>query len=186
MLNIPTKETRDKLRNNILKYFSSEKEIWAYHPLTNSYLISNKGRIKNYNTNNILTTFPNRQGYYMVNVFLPEKGKRCYMIHRLVAETFYPFFHKDNIFEVNHINGNKSNNTIENLEWMTRQENLQHARDTGLVPKSNPKWKLSLNQVKEIKEFYNLGFSYKEIAKSYNISRNIIQRNLRRLYGPEI
>ena len=64
---------------------------------------------------------------------------------------------------------------------MTRQENLQHARDTGLVPKSNPRWKLSLAEVKDIAEFIRLGFTLQEIAKSYGINKTIINKNLGRL-----
>lgn len=72
--------------------------------------------------------------YPTITVNYGEKGNRKqahHTIHRLVAEAFIP--NPENKIEVNHIDGNKSNNDLENLEWSTRQENAQHMYDTGLV-----------------------------------------------------
>lgn len=70
-----------------------------------------------------------KNGYFMVSLFFEGKHKRLYL-HRLVAETFIP--NPEGKAEVNHKDGNKLNNNLENLEWVTRGENLQHAYDTGL------------------------------------------------------
>lgn len=60
-------------------------------------------------------------------------GKEQRGIHRLVAESFIPNpLHKP---QVNHIDGNKKNNDVSNLEWVTQKENLEHARRTGLLRK---------------------------------------------------
>lgn len=68
-------------------------------------------------------------GYY--NVGLCKNNKRsCRKVHRLVAEAFIP--NEEGKPQVNHKDGNKRNNNVENLEWVTSRENLVHALDTGL------------------------------------------------------
>lgn len=71
----------------------------------------------------------NQDGYY--HVMISTRGRSRYMsIHRLVAATFLP--NPDGLPQVNHIDGNKTNNVVTNLEWCSRIHNMQHARDTGL------------------------------------------------------
>lgn len=64
-----------------------------------------------------------------VTIYIDKKGKRV-KIHRLVANAFIP--NPDNKPYVNHIDGIRSNNRVENLEWVTASENTRHAVDTGL------------------------------------------------------
>ena len=74
-----------------------------------------------------LTQIVNNRGYYSVRV----NGKTK-MVHRLVAEAFIENVHNKPF--VNHKDGNKLNNDYSNLEWVTNQENIQHAHDNGLIP----------------------------------------------------
>lgn len=71
----------------------------------------------------------NEKGYLSVEFIKDGKRKR-FKVHRLVAMEFIP--NPLNRTEINHIDGNKSNNSVENLEWSTRSDNLKHAYATGL------------------------------------------------------
>ena len=99
-----------------------------------------------------LSTYANTKGY--VKVALSRKNKTCNrFVHRLIAEHFIP--NPSNLPTVNHIDGDKSNNTIGNLEWCSYKGNMQHA--THIINKmdflsNNPiARKLTIDQVKEIK-----------------------------------
>ena len=70
--------------------------------------------------------------YYRVPLTNKEHIKKYYLVHRLVAQTFID--NPNNYPEVNHINGNKLDNTVTNLEWCDRQYNIKHAYKMGLNP----------------------------------------------------
>ena len=94
-----------------------------------NYTISSNGYILNSNGDR-KATHRGSDGYEKVVLYNDGVGvhKR---VHRLVAETFIP--NPDNKLQVNHIDGDKYNNAVENLEWVTRSENMTHAYRTGLV-----------------------------------------------------
>ena len=105
-----------------------EYEEWRPVVGHEKYLVSSLGRVKNVNTNRILKPIMNRRGYLIVSLGYAN-GRR---IHRLVASAFIP--NPEHKPEVNHIDGNKTNNRVSNLEWVTRQENQIHATMTGIKP----------------------------------------------------
>lgn len=91
-----------------------------------NYLIGNNGEVYNKQTNHckIPTSNKTGKGYLYVDLYNGNKHARKY-IHRLVAETYIP--NPQNKPYVNHIDGNPHNNLVENLEWCTPLENVEHA-----------------------------------------------------------
>lgn len=109
-------------------------------------------------------------GYKKVE--LCKDGKRKgFKVHRLVAIAFIP--NPDNKPEVNHIDGNKINNNIDNLEWVTSSENSIHAYETGL--NSNKK---DLDEKEIIYMYCELNMTMQEIAKHFNVPIKSIKRRL--------
>lgn len=101
----------------------------------NNYAVSNYGRIKNVKNGRILTPSKNGQGY-MHYVFCQNGVKKGFKIHRLVA--IYFIDNPLNLPCVNHIDGDKTNNNVNNLEWCTAKENDAHARLNGLKRQNKP------------------------------------------------
>lgn len=112
------------------------KEIWKniddYNGL---YQVSNLGNVLSINWNNTNSTkllTPYIHGGYLRVGIRTNKCLKNYMIHRLVAKAFIP--NPLNKPQINHIDGNKLNNRVDNLEWVTAQENTQHAIKHNLRP----------------------------------------------------
>jgi hypothetical protein len=111
----------------------TQHEQWkAIAECNGEYYISDHGRVKSmkFGKERILKPCPNTRGYLIVFVAGKWEKQRCNLIHQLVAKTFLP--NPESKPQVNHKDGNKLNNSVTNLEWMTHQENIQHAWDTGL------------------------------------------------------
>ena len=100
------------------------------------YEVSSNGRVRNIKTGRILRPQSNTNGYLTLTL-RNDKGQSTKRIHRLVADAFYDGVHEN--LDVNHIDGNKHNNFIGNLEFCTRQSNIQHAFRTGLKKPSRSK-----------------------------------------------
>lgn len=118
-------------------------EIWKPIQDIPSYEISSFGRVRN-KKGKVFKTYIQNSGYENIKIHSKDIDKRHRQIHRLVAEAFLP--NPDGKKYVNHKDGNKLNNTVENLEWCTCSENILHARVTGLNPYNKPTTGLKLKQ----------------------------------------
>lgn len=161
-----------------------KKEIWADVPgYGNKYKISSYGKIvskertvicrirnKKYVRNikeKTLKQFNNSAGYMQTNI-VEESGieKKVY-IHRLVAISFLP--NPNNLTDVNHKNGDKSNNSVENLEWVSHRENIVHSIDKlGHKPTGRHS-----RRILEITT-NTIFSSVKEAAKTYSVAASYI------------
>ena len=142
------------------------------------YRVSNFGRVKSFarGSEKIL-----RQGLYGGEYFTvslnKNKNRRNFSVHRLVAEAFIP---NPNYFPVvNHKDGNKKNNFVENLEWVTQGENLLHASRIGLrkTGADSCNAKLTEDQVRYIRKNYKPRdkiFGAPALAKKFNVGKHII------------
>ena len=101
---------------------------FIYEGQETDYSVSTEGEVRKDTTNYILSQ-SSQQDYKFVGLIINGKQKRM-RVHRMVALTFID--NPDNKPYVNHINGNRSDNNVENLEWVTPSENTQHAVNTGL------------------------------------------------------
>lgn len=112
---------------------------------------------------------PNKYGYLRIRI----KGK-IYSQHRLIAEAF--ILNLENKPQINHKNGIKSDNRIENLEWCSPSENVQHAIINGLIKRGEDHF-LSKLKNKDIIEIFKLsekGLTQRKIAKMFNVSQGTI------------
>ena len=104
-------------------------ERWSPIPNTH-YSISSEGRVRNDETNKMKSMDATSDGYHKVDLY--SNGKRTSVrVHRLVAEAFIP--NPNKLPQINHIDGNKENNNVKNLEWVNNSQNMIHAYRTGLA-----------------------------------------------------
>lgn len=155
-----------------------ENEIWKdVVGFEGLYQVSNRAKVKSLfrwrgSDSRILVQNISKTGYYVVTLFRPGFN-RVYKVHRLVAEAFID--NPENKRTVNHIDGNKLNNSLGNLEWATDLENIRHGFANNLIVTCVGE-KQSATKLKpdEVTAIYNSLLPRRELSKKYNISYTAI------------
>ena len=179
----------DYYKNNCPEILSLEDlpgEIWAdiegYERL---YQISTKGRIKSFYKNKATILKQNISGYGYLRVHLcKNKEVTNFYVHRLVAETFIP--NPKNLPEVDHLDGNKLNNCVENLRWVTSSENKKAAIKSGATKTGTKKSssKLTADDVRYIRSKYipyDREYGANALARKFNVDLVCIQHVINRV-----
>jgi len=163
---------------------------WVDIPNAFPYQVTREGRVRrekspffavhksgkvflNYTPLKEIKPWDNGRGYKMFGVSV--KPRRIKYVHRAVAETFIK--NPNNYPEINHKDGNKSNNNVNNLEWSNRSLNMRHAMRTGLFVNRGEavkNSKLKEYQVRKIKMALELGIKPSELEKMFSVERGTI------------
>lgn len=141
--------------------------------LTTKYFVSKDGKVLNSKTGRFLKNQNNGNGYEKITLTID--GIQCQkLIHRLVAELYIPKIKFKN--QVNHINGIKSDNRVENLEWCNNAENQIHAHLNGLKGNGNLLWngKFSKEDIEKIKNLKKDGILQYKIAEIMNTTKGTV------------
>ncbi len=192
-------EVRPSMIVNGLYFFKHMEEIWKdINEFENTYQISNYGRVKRKKRNvNLFIQKPgyrtisdricklqdNGRGYKQIYVSINKKRKIFY-VHRLVAMYFIENNH--NKPQVNHKDGNKSNNIFNNLEWCSINENIKHAIENKLINakgENSKNSKLTEKQVLAIRRLNRINpkFNKTKVAKKLNIRDSTIHKIIKNI-----
>lgn len=167
-----------------------QTEIWKPVKGYESYYeVSNEGNIRTIERiiklpthqylkkQKLLTQFKDRRGYFHVKLYDGNGKCKSLTTHRIVALTFLN--NPKELIEVNHIDHNKHNNCLSNLEWITRSDNIKHSysfRDPKTYKGSaNKNSKLTESEVINIrKEYKTTKTTYKQLSNKYNVGITLI------------
>ena len=147
-------------------------EMWKIIPFEDAYEVSSEGKVRNKSSKHIKSLRSDRYGYLRVTLY--PSGK-TYVVHRLVAKVFL----ENENTEVNHLNGDKTDNRVSNLEWCSASHNARH-RDKVLsskwVGQLNPSAALSVETVRKIKYGEFPGLNNREIGDKFKVSSEQVRR----------
>lgn len=155
-----------------------EKRIHDFLPeVKDYYIINDLGEIFSDNSGQMKTRDRAGTKYQIINFMMMNGKKKTFRVHRLVLMAFNPIENMENL-EVNHIDGDKTNNKLINLEWCSSSENQKHAFKQGLQkPRKGEQSnfsKLSFQKIKQIFELRTQGKTQQQIADIVGCTRSNI------------
>jgi len=165
----------------------TQQEIWKAVADSNGiYYISSHGRVKSYKYGKERILKPALGGrfgnQYLFVILLIKSERKTKKIHRLVAQEFIE--NLSNKPQVNHIDGNKLNNNMSNLEWVTARENIKHAWDTGLNESRRLSQSKPVVDIVTNKQYNSLKLACEDIDEPYvrHQVRNFIKSKRQRFF----
>ena len=150
-----------------------EFATYFYEGKPTNYLIGNNGSVYSLKSNKFLK-LRMFNGYLTCTLYFEERSKTCF-VHRLVAETFVYNNDPINKTQVDHINGCKTDNFEENLDWVSPAENIKRGHDTGLITKTFCEGEKSVNskytekQIRYAFELMEQGYFMRDISNKVGI-----------------
>ena len=145
------------------------------YKLSYDYYVTDTGEIWSSVTKKFLKQQKDKNGYMKVRLCSENNERHRYSVHRLVLENFRPIENMEEM-QVNHIDGNKENNSLSNLEWVTCKDNIKHAVENNLRAEINGAAKLTKEQVIDIYIRSKKGESNKILSKEYGVHPDTIGR----------
>ena len=186
-LKIMTRSESEKRTNQIYEQDYIREDGWKdlnFKDFGRKYEINEFGVIRNKFTKKVVEPHLNRFGYVRVNLYPignSRVGKKTSFVHRLVALTFIENTNETVFTDVNHIDGNKENNHVSNLEWCDRTHNVRHSFEIGLHDEdvknrrermSGQNHKLALFTNEQVKnmfvDYFVHGMTTSQLAEKYN------------------
>lgn len=152
---------------------SNNQEEWKVIPFANKYSVSNIGRVKRNDSGIVRKPDIDKDGYHKYQLKDNSGRRRKFFSHRLVALIFIG--ETPGLDQVNHKNGVKDDNRVENLEWTTSSGNRQHAFDSGIQKpvygEAHGNAVLTSELAREIGRLYSEGKTNGQIAKTLRVTR---------------
>ena len=132
----------EKMENNV-----QQAEVWKQY-LDTQYEVSNLGNVRNKNTKVVLSQEDTGNGYLCVGLQIDKGVYKKTRVHRMVAMAFLEFQRTEERNEVDHINGNKSDNSVDNLRWCTHKENMNNPVTVRKIRRGVKRYRLQLQNCK--------------------------------------
>lgn len=143
----------------------------------NLYAITSKGRVVNLKTKTLCKQKIDRSGYYIVNIQI-DKKRTYFRIHRMLG-IYFVNGRTSQKNEIDHINCNKLDNRLENLEWVTHVENTKRAQKNGLCSHGSYKTNSKINEEIAIaiyNDYHKNKLTQRQCWEKYNTTRSVVQK----------
>lgn len=158
--------------------YGDEIEEWKVIPSLKNIEASNFGNIRNNKTGIIYSKWINKHGYELVS--LSNQKRKHYQVHRLIMESFAG----ESEMQVNHKDFNRTNNRIDNLEYMSQLENIKYSKNNDRYIGSLNSAIITFEIAEEIRKRIHLGEKQKDLAKEFKISpQTVCDINKRRIWN---